>query len=202
MAVVAPGIAEALIATAAGLAAAIPAVIFYNYFFPRSTLSAWRWITSRRNSSTLSSGSILSATDLNGKTWSGADHGIQYRKTTWRPPMAEINVTPLVDVMLVLLIIFMVTAPMLQEGITVDLPAASGAPLQENPNQKDIIISVDNKGAIYIDDVEVQEKELVARTLAKIKENPRAQCLFACRLRCHIRSRGACHGSSSGRRCN
>ncbi len=88
-------------------------------------------------------------------------------------PMAEINVTPLVDVMLVLLIIFMVTAPMLQEGITVDLPAASGAPLQENPNQKDIIISVDNKGAIYIDDVEVQEKELVARTLAKIKENPR-----------------------------
>ena len=87
-------------------------------------------------------------------------------------PMAEINVTPLVDVMLVLLIIFMVTAPMLQEGITVDLPAASGAPLQENPNQKDIIISVDNKGAIYIDDVEVQEKELVARTLPRLKKTP------------------------------
>ena len=88
-------------------------------------------------------------------------------------PMAEINVTPLVDVMLVLLIIFMVTAPMLQEGVTVDLPAASGAPLQENQNQQDIIISVDKKGAIYIDDVEVPEKELVERVLAKIKENPK-----------------------------
>lgn len=63
-----------------------------------------------------------------------------------RAPMAEINVTPLVDVMLVLLIIFMVTAPMMQEGVSVDLPEAKGAPITSEQTKKDIVISVSADG--------------------------------------------------------
>ena len=64
--------------------------------------------------------------------------------------MADINVTPLVDVMLVLLIIFMVTAPMLTQGLTVQLPSAEGRSFEtsaENPSK----ISIDRKGVVYID---------------------------------------------------
>ncbi len=60
--------------------------------------------------------------------------------------MAEINVTPLVDVMLVLLIIFMITAPMLQSGIQVDLPKAETA---RNPAQARLIITINSKGYIF-----------------------------------------------------
>ncbi|MFM1846583.1 MAG: hypothetical protein RL417_57, partial [Pseudomonadota bacterium] len=63
-------------------------------------------------------------------------------------PVASINVTPLVDVMLVLLIIFMVTAPMMQQGVEVNLPKAKTAPLSGSNEQ--IVISVDKAGVIYI----------------------------------------------------
>ncbi len=70
-----------------------------------------------------------------------------------RRPMSEINVTPLVDVMLVLLIIFMVTAPLLTAGVPIDLPDSRAAAL---PNeQQQVTISVDESGFVYIDDVEV-----------------------------------------------
>lgn len=67
--------------------------------------------------------------------------------------MAEINVTPFVDVMLVLLIIFMITAPLLASGVPVDLPDSRANPLDQEPDQ--ITISIDNAGFIYIDDVAV-----------------------------------------------
>lgn len=67
-----------------------------------------------------------------------------------RPPMAEINVTPFVDVMLVLLIIFMVTAPLLASGVPVELPESRANPLDQEPEQ--ITITVDETGVIYIDD--------------------------------------------------
>ena len=63
-------------------------------------------------------------------------------------PIAAINVTPLVDVMLVLLVIFMVTAPMLQQGVEVDLPKATTSPLRGSSEQ--IVISLDKAGAVFI----------------------------------------------------
>ena len=63
-------------------------------------------------------------------------------------PQANINVTPLVDVMLVLLIIFMVTAPLLQQGVEVNLPKASTAPLKGSTEQ--LVISVDKAGTIFL----------------------------------------------------
>ena len=70
-----------------------------------------------------------------------------------RRPMSEINVTPFVDVMLVLLIIFMVTAPLLTAGVPIDLPDSRAAQLPDE--QQQVTISIDRAGYVYIDDVEV-----------------------------------------------
>ena len=70
-----------------------------------------------------------------------------------RQPMAEINVTPMVDVMLVLLIIFMVTAPLLASGVQVDVPESKAAPLEQSGAP--IAVSMDRQGKVYLDDVEV-----------------------------------------------
>lgn len=72
-----------------------------------------------------------------------------------RAPMAEINVTPFVDVMLVLLIIFMVTAPLLASGVPVELPESRANALDQQPDQ--VTIAIDREGFIYIDDALVPE---------------------------------------------
>jgi biopolymer transport protein TolR len=72
-----------------------------------------------------------------------------------RAPVAEINVTPLVDVMLVLLIIFMVTAPMLAAGVPVNLPDSRANALDQEPDQ--VTISIERSGTIFLDDTEVEE---------------------------------------------
>ena len=71
-------------------------------------------------------------------------------KRTRRAAMAEINVTPLVDVMLVLLIIFMVTVTLPAVGVPVELPESRAAPVEEQPDQ--ITISIDRQGTIYIEE--------------------------------------------------
>ena len=81
-----------------------------------------------------------------------------------RTPMAEINVTPLVDVMLVLLIIFMVTAPLLVAGVQVDLPDSKAAPLEQE--QEPVGVSIDRSGAIFVGDDSVTEAELPQRLQA------------------------------------
>ena len=78
-----------------------------------------------------------------------------------RSPMSEINVTPMVDVMLVLLIIFMVTAPLLAAGVQVDLPESKAAALEQD--QEPVAISIDAAGAIFIDDAPVPPAALPAR---------------------------------------
>ncbi len=69
-----------------------------------------------------------------------------------RAPMSEINVTPMVDVMLVLLIIFMVAAPLLMSGVQVDVPESKAAPLEQSSTP--VTVTMDRQGKVYLDDVE------------------------------------------------
>lgn len=68
-----------------------------------------------------------------------------------RKPMSEINVVPYIDVMLVLLVIFMVTAPMLTQGVKVDLPETTSDPIQQDKDVESITVSVDSNGAYYLE---------------------------------------------------
>lgn len=67
-----------------------------------------------------------------------------------RKPMAEINVVPYIDVMLVLLVIFMVTAPMLTQGVKVDLPETTSDPIQAEKETESVVVSIDSNGAYYL----------------------------------------------------
>jgi biopolymer transport protein TolR len=80
------------------------------------------------------------------------------------PAMAEINVTPFVDVMLVLLIIFMVAAPLMIAGVPVSLPQTAAA--RQNPPQKPMVISISADQAIYIRDEQVTREGLIPRLTA------------------------------------
>ncbi len=86
------------------------------------------------------------------------------RRRSGRTPMAEINVTPLVDVMLVLLVIFMVTAPLLTAGVPIDLPDSRAKPLGETPEQ--VTLTLERNGSLYIGDVPVAPGEMAARLAA------------------------------------
>ena len=87
-----------------------------------------------------------------------------------RRPMAEINVTPMVDVMLVLLIIFMVTSPMLTSGVNVDLPKTDAKPV--NSDTKPITVSIRADGSLYLGDSEVSPEQLVAQLKAASNNDP------------------------------
>ncbi|MCK4631612.1 MAG: biopolymer transporter ExbD [candidate division Zixibacteria bacterium] len=88
--------------------------------------------------------------------------------------MADINITNLVDVVLVLLIIFMISAPLLQSGIEVDLPKTKAAVMEEET--EGVVITIDKKGGIYVNDVwarienleEAVEKEIVAKGTSSV----------------------------------
>ena len=96
----------------------------------------------------------------------GRLRGARYR------PMSEINVTPLVDVMLVLLVVFMVTAPLLTVGVPVDLPQTQ-APSINEPKEP-LVITVNREGDIYIQENEVPTESLVPRLQAITGNNPDA----------------------------
>ena len=83
------------------------------------------------------------------------------RSRRGRAPMAEINVTPLVDVMLVLLIIFMVTAPLLVAGVPVDLPESRATALEQQANQ--VTLAIDGQGRVFLDDQPIAPGELPER---------------------------------------
>ena len=84
-------------------------------------------------------------------------------------PMSEINVTPLVDVMLVLLIIFMVTAPLMTSGVSVDLPKTDAKPL--NSDSQPLTVTIDASGKIFLQDQGVELAELVAKLQAIAQNN-------------------------------
>ena len=86
-----------------------------------------------------------------------------------RGVLSEINVTPFVDVMLVLLIIFMVTAPLLQQGIDVDLPQAKGKDL---PSEERITLVIKKDGVIYMNDKSMSMSEIKQKLTAISKLNP------------------------------
>jgi len=107
----------------------------------------------------------------------GTGTGARYR----RRRMAEINVVPYIDVMLVLLVIFMVTAPLLTEGVKVELPRAAAAPVQSN-DDRPVIITVNREGAYFINIGDnprkpVDADTLVARVAAVRRHRPELQVL-------------------------
>ena len=85
-------------------------------------------------------------------------------------PMADINVTPLVDVMLVLLIVFMVTAPLMTTGVNVDLPKTDASPVSSD--SKPLAVSVKNDGTIFLGDDQVTLDQLVAKLQAASQNDP------------------------------
>jgi biopolymer transport protein TolR len=85
-------------------------------------------------------------------------------------PLAEINVTPMVDVMLVLLVIFMITAPLLTVGVPLDLPKSRAAQLTEP--KKPVILSLNREGEVFIGDERIAADELEGRLAALAAEDP------------------------------
>lgn len=90
-----------------------------------------------------------------------------------RQPMSQINVTPFVDVMLVLLVIFMITAPLLTAGVQVDLPEAGAKPLQGS--DEPLAVSIDKDGKLYLQETEVTIEELGPKLLAITERKPDAR---------------------------
>lgn len=86
---------------------------------------------------------------------------------------AEINVTPLVDVMLVLLVIFMITAPLLTAGVPVDLPKTKASVMNEN--EEPLTITVDAKGILYLQETALELSVLIPRLVAITGSNPEAR---------------------------
>ena len=96
-------------------------------------------------------------------------------------PMAEINVVPYIDVMLVLLVIFMITAPLLKTGVEVDLPRADAKPIAETQTEP-LIVTVDREGRLYVNvgedpDSPVAEQQLVTLATAVMRRNPERRVL-------------------------
>ncbi len=87
---------------------------------------------------------------------------MQHRKL-----MGEINVVPYIDVMLVLLVIFMATAPLLTQGVKVELPKANAEPIQEPPDSRPLVVSVDAGGNLYLNVGDDEDKPADAETIRK-----------------------------------
>lgn len=106
-----------------------------------------------------------------------------YKQRQRRKPMAEINVVPYIDVMLVLLIIFMITAPMLTQGVKVDLPQASANPVEAtDDNSEPLIVSVDAEGKFYAtigdkQDQAIDADALQVKVAAVLRRSPNTQVM-------------------------
>lgn len=90
-----------------------------------------------------------------------------------RQPMSEINVTPFVDVMLVLLVVFMVTAPMLTVSIPVNLPQVKGASMKET--KEPLTVTINRQGELFVQERKVDSKQLIPQLKAITQSNPNAK---------------------------
>ena len=106
----------------------------------------------------------MSAEFVTSTTGSGRRRHSRYR------PMSEINVTPFVDVMLVLLIVFMVTAPLLTVGVPIDLPKTKAQALSSP--EEPLVISIDSEGMIFVQDTSVELVNVVPRLVAITENKP------------------------------
>ena len=102
-------------------------------------------------------------------------------QTGKRRLLSEINVVPYIDVMLVLLIIFMITAPLLTQGINVELPKASAQPVAADNNEP-LVLSIDKEGKFYLNigdnnEAAIDDAAVVERASAVIRRNPQIQVL-------------------------
>ena len=103
------------------------------------------------------------------------------RQRARKRPMSEINVVPYIDVMLVLLVIFMITAPLLNQGIEVDLPQADAEPVDET-QQDPLVLTVDAEGQYFLNvggdpEQAIDAEALVLRVAAVLRQRPRATVL-------------------------
>lgn len=108
---------------------------------------------------------------------------VSNKKAGRRRPMAEINVVPYIDVTLVLLIIFMVTTPMLQSGVEVDLPRAQAAMIDQKEDTPPLVISIQKSGNYFIkigteDDEPIEKDQIFPRVEAVLKNKPETQVLI------------------------
>lgn len=105
------------------------------------------------------------------------------RKNGRRKPMAEINVVPYIDVTLVLLIIFMITTPMLQTGVEVELPQAESATVESEGDNLPVIVKINEQGQYYITVDEqqpelIQPEEVEGRVMAVLNKKPKTKVLI------------------------
>ena len=101
---------------------------------------------------------------------------VTYRKHRKRL-MAEINVVPYIDVMLVLLVIFMITAPLLTQGVQVDLPKAAANPVNTADNET-LVVTVDRKGNYFLDDRAIDPEALQAKVAAILRLRPKTPVMI------------------------
>ena len=103
------------------------------------------------------------------------------RQRIRKRPMAEINVVPYIDVMLVMLVIFMITAPLLTQGVKIDLPEAAAQPIEES-DKEPLVVSVDANGKLYLNvgeapDTPVDAEGLVQTVAAVLRRQPQKSVL-------------------------
>jgi len=103
------------------------------------------------------------------------------RQRTKKKPIAEINVVPYIDVMLVMLVIFMITAPLLNQGVNVELPQANAEPVDEQ-QQDPLVLTVDAEGRYFLNvggdpEQPIDAKTLVLRAAAVLRQRPKAAVL-------------------------
>jgi len=103
------------------------------------------------------------------------------RQRTKKKPMGEINVVPYIDVMLVMLVIFMITAPLLNQGVDVELPQADAEPMDEQ-QQEPLVLSVDAEGRYFLNvggdpETAIDADTLVLRAAAVLRQRPKTPVL-------------------------